>query len=534
MQKAMTSRYKLTVFVLFIFSRVWLSITSSNPVGVDSWDYMFWIDESAENQELLHAPLHVPGFYALVSLIAVYTEIDIFILYVYILPIIGSIALWLSLKPILDENHIGLIIASCFGFFTLRTSMIIPEWLGLILLPSVILSILAYESNKSSKRYFLILGLLTISTLLSHHLSGGIILFVLLFYAIKYNNRSFYIFIIFLGLIGLLLWNLAGSFPLDLVFLLFKTYLPFLPVPIVLGVGFLLFMKKRKYPRIEINPSMGVLLGTFSIITTVLILVGLSVDVEPFMIIFWLPSSLIILFTLLGLKSISEDNIVSENKHSKIKNYMIWPISILILNIGISIFPVIRPLLSRLFIFQIQAILPLAAIGLIYIIDQHTSKRGSLLIIIFILLFTSNTFHAYPESDAWFRTEFRYYNQEVEIAAISAGFIVNDSIIDTDNRIGVMFQAITGMNTSFGEYGDSWLHGQLINEQYQLPSLIILSDVIEEIGFMSGKFIHGQGGGANQVSMEFDTNMLRIIQTLFNKVASNKFASVWILNSNGL
>ena len=524
----MTSRYKLTVFVLFIFSRVWLYIFTSNPVGVDSWDYMFWIDKSAENQELLHAPLHVPGFYALVSLIAVYTEIDIIFLYVFILPIIGSIALWLSLKPILDENYIGLIIASCFGFFTLRTSMIIPEWLGLILLPSVILSILAYEPNKSSKGYFLILGLLTISTLLSHHLSGGIILFVLLFYAIKYNKRSFYFFMIFLGLSALLLWNLAGSFPLDLVYLLFRTYLPYLLVPIVLGIGLSLVIRKKQIPRININPSLAVILSSFFIITTILILIGISVDVEPFMIIYWLPSSLIVLFTLLGLKSITEDSL-NTDKRLKNNNYMLWPIAILILNVGISIFPVIRPLLSRLFIFQIQAILPIATIGLIYLIDKHTSKRGSVIIIILVLLFTANTLHAYPDSDAWFRTEFRYYDQEVEIAAISTKFIGINCIIDTDNRIGVMFQAITGMNSSFGEYGDSWLHGQLVNEQYHLPDLIILSEVIEEIGFMSGKFLHGQGGGANQVSLEFDPYMLKIIQDLFNKVASNNFVSVWVL-----
>lgn len=527
----MEMRYKLTVFVLFIFSRIWLSIASFNPVGVDSWDYMYWIDQSVENQELLHAPLHVPGFYALLSLVAVYTEIDIFILYVLVFPIIGSIALWLSLKPILDENYIGLIIASCFGFFTLRTSMIIPEWLGLILLPSVILSILAYESNKSSKRYYLILGLITISTLLSHHLSGGIILFVLLFYAIKYNSMQFYAFVGVLGGIALIIWNLAGSFPLDLVYLLFKTYLPYLPIPLAIGIIFLLIYRKLKFPRLKIEPSFPVLLLSFIVITFVLVLIGISVDVEPFMIIYWLPSSLIVLFSLIGLKSISDERQIREEKGSTIKNYLIWPTSILILNVGITIFPVIRPLLSRLFIFQIQAILPLAAIGIVYLIDQQTSKRGTTVIIILILLFTANTFHAYPSSDAWFRTEFRYYDQEVEISALSAKFVNYKSVIDTDNRIGVMFQAITAMNTTFGEYTDSWLHRQLIHEEFQLPDLIILSNVIEEIGFMSGKFIHGEGGGANQVSLEFDIYLYKIIQELFSKVASNNFASIWILNT---
>ena len=48
---------------------------------------------------------------------------------------------------------------------------------------------------------------------------------------------------------------------------------------------------------------------------------------------------------------------------------------------------------------------------------------------------------------------------------------------------------------------------------------------------MSGKFIHGQGGGANQVSLEFDIYLYKIIQGLFSKVATNKFASIWILNT---
>jgi hypothetical protein len=524
-------RYKLTVFGLFVFSRVWLYFFSGNPVGVDSWDYMYWIDQSVDNQELLHAPLHVPGFYALLSLIAVYTEIDIFILYVFVLPIIGSIALWFSLKPILDENYIGLIIASCFGFFTLRTSMIIPEWLGLILLPSVILSILTFDSNKSSRRYYLILGLLTISTLLSHHLSGGIILFILFFYALKYNNRKFYALVVVLGVIAILIWGLAGSFPIDLVILLAKAYLPYLPIPLVVGLILFILIKKWNFniSRYNIQPSLPVLMLSFMIITLLLILIGISVDVELFMLIYWLPASMIVLFSLLGLKSINNGEQLTTGNIFTNKNYIIWPASLLMLNMVISIFPVIRPLLSRLFIFQIQAILPLAAIGLIYLIDQQTSKRGTTVIIILILLFTFNTFHAYPESDAWFRTEFRYYDQEIEIAAISAIFVDHNFIIDTDNRIGVMFQAITGLNTTFGEYTDSWIHGQLVNEDYQFPDMILLSDVIEEIGFMSGKFIHGEGGGANQVSIEFDSHLFQIIQNLFNKVATNKFTSVWIL-----
>ncbi len=517
---------KSLLFVSFIFSHIWLSYKSGNIVGVDAWDYMRWVDISATNGSLIHPPLHVPGFYALISLIAVYTQIDIYILYVYILPLIGAISLWYSLSLIIDNY--GLFISIIIGFMVLRTSMIIPEWLGLIMIPSAIYLLIHKRENT-----FLLLSIIT-GIIFSHHLSGGIITIIIIFYTlhsylIKTHVKSMSYILIYSLITAIFSWYIAGAFPLELIILLLKqiklqTILFMLPIIFIM----------LKYNRLIYNKILNTLkmfckkCHHLSIILTItivilLIIIGLTTQVPINMIIFWSPIIAFIYMAFDGLANIDIQKITN-NK------YLIWPLSIFVLNLFISIFSVIRPLLARLFIFQIQSMLLLSSISMAMIIENTIVKKQKFRAMLLFFILLLNSFQSYPPSYSWFNTEFRYYNQEVEIASITGTYTLSNLTIDTDNRMGVMYKGITGRESSYGELNDSYLTHLLLNlTEMPYPDLIIYTQTFLNAGFMRGKFIHGKGGGGNDVSVVFTENVLKQLYLFYTKPLSNQFCSIYLL-----
>jgi hypothetical protein len=507
---------KLSLLVLFIMSRSWLSITSNNPVGVDAWDYMSWVNQSVTSKQLHHAPLHVPGFYALLSCISAYTGFDPLYLYTTIFPILGAVVLWFAMRLVLAHQESGLLISCFFGFFVIRTSLIIPEWLGLMLLPFALYSFRQYDTSDSHFTQIVTLLLFcsfSTTIIFAHHLSGGIILLFSLSIAVVKRKRVLYITNIYLLSLSFIVWNLADAFPIKLLGIAFNNSFYF---------AFLLLFPLLFHRKLSLNTThllIVVLLFMFAIAYST----GLTIQ----SIIYWSPVVVFLPLTSRGIKSIS---------HRKYNDnvQIIWSGSLILLIIFLALVPVIRPLIARILVFELQSLIPLMALGLTSFIEESSQqdwrKKASMFFIIGLLTLTF--FHSYPNSDAWFRTEFRYYDEEVEIAAFVGKWFPKNTFLDTDNRFGVMFKAITGLDSTYGEYNQSWMANQLAGN-YQIGTYVhnasfLLTSVTIKVGFMTGKFIHGKGGGASKVSVAFDRELLRLLSSKYSRPVAVGHGFFWV------
>ncbi|MHA2250248.1 MAG: hypothetical protein ACXAD7_07795 [Candidatus Kariarchaeaceae archaeon] len=519
---------KLLIFCLFVFSRIWLSLISSNPVGVDAWDYMQWIELTVDSGALSHPPLHVPGFYAFVSVIAAFTGISTILLYTTFLPMLGSIGLWYTMKSIQSKTYLGLLLAGLYGFFVIRTSMIIPEWLGLIVFPSAILALSLQFQRKSTKEkytYGLIFFILAFVIIMAHHLSGGIILLVSISYTIISKNRHLLGITLLLSIITLLIWSTADAFPLKLVGVLLKTSFPYNIGVIPLLIVFYRLRLPSFSPSALLLFKRLIFLFLFVLSLAVAITTGLNLKT----IIYWGPSLVILPLSLIGIREIHSNNKLDMNIHST------WIISILLLIVSFSFFPIIRPLIARLLVFEIQALIPVMAVGLSIIIEESYKdhkKKLTLVLVASLLMF--NVTYNYPRASAWYQTEFRYYDEELEMAALTGRWLPENVFLDTDNRFGVMYKGICNRETTYGEYNSSWLANNLaVGTSFQhLPATtaVLVSFVMVEIGFLTGKFIHGEGGGAEDVSIQFNSDIFAFLSSRYSKPLVVGKSSLWVNN----
>ncbi len=521
---------KCSLLFLFIFSRTWLAFFSGNPVGVDAWDYMSWVEISADSGWLNHAPLHVPGFYAILTLLSVYTGIEIIAMYVYIFPILGAIALWKTLNPLISEYRWGMYFAAVYGFFVIRTSMIIPELLGLIMIPSAILALSLYESAITRNQrisYGVVLILLSLTTLLSHHLSGGVLLLIFLSYSTYHRDWTLLLLSFILTQVSLYFWYMAGSFPLDLISLLIKISYPLL----LIGMAIIWLYTKTSH-NLTFQGFNRIYSKYICIILMILLLaffvfISKSTEISWMTLFYWSPALVIIPVSLVGIQN------AKERKDFPKDLQVAWSGSIFLLILFLSIFPVVRPIISRLIVFEIQSLIPLFALGMGIIIEQSYEKekfKTSSIIIIGLLL-SLTLFHSYPNPDAWFRTEFRYYDEEIEIATLSGYWLPPDVILDSDDRIGVMFKGVSNRESTYGEYEDSWLSRYLTDNDFrEIPSniSILITFVIIETGYLIGKFIHGEDRGASDVSLLFDVSILDFLNKYLSKPMISGECALWV------
>jgi hypothetical protein len=244
-------------------------------------------------------------------------------------------------------------------------------------------------------------------------------------------------------------------------------------------------------------------------------MIGYSSGLDVNNIAYWFPA---IILLPLGTKFSKES-----------RSYIFWVTSILFLTLIIVLLPQIRPLLARILVFNIQSLIPVAGITVAIVVEKIHEKKNQIYFVIIILSLLLTSFHSYPNPNAWFNTEFRYYDDEIEAGVVISRFYSGN--IDTDNRFGVMLRGLILQESTYGEIDDSWLAKSLVNGLSEPPPknyIYIINNVIREIGFMLGKFIHGRGGGAGDVSIKFDPLLEDWLNSNLCKVGQIGENSVWV------
>ncbi len=550
-------RKQILIFILLLVNiivRLLPTLSSRTLWGVDAWDYIYYIKQSIEGSQIISPELHVPGFYILMTSYCHIVDIDPEIAYLF-LPqlVLGLLTLEMFiLARVLTKDDsagiIALLLTSSGGIYVLRTMLVIPESFGLSLIP---LGLWLYWKmltirTKEWSISFLMIGTTIVSM---HHLSGGVFLcainFITLWFSLNKNHRKdIWAKVIFLNVVTLIIWSITSKNYPFIVAQRGSQYFLILAL-VMIGISIILFSTRAMKPRVIklIQSELVQQSWSYVLFITIILLslwVGLRADLSFKVIASFLPVSLFIPFTLV---CIQKDSFQLQHARSFFLG-MIFSYFILFSLIAFN--PSIQTLLGRYAEFLIQIAVLGTAMGASIKLKDKNGRRKLYGFTLAILMITNFPL-AYPDPDIWMGTTFNYYSEELEAAEWleiridDLGLDPEISIIDTDNRLGVMLRGHVGLNSSCGEPSDSEL-AYLIREKLSLieiasyhfsnHSFIFLSQVIVDSTFAMGKFGHGRTFSTSDIALEVSSYFIYALNQHPQLEKVLDLGSVWIWEIN--